>query len=275
MSTDFLLGHKSIETDEKICYEPNSGLFDGESSDYLIFFITGNPGLISYYQPFLFRLRSLLDSTSGPGSASFHICGHSFKGMEFAKDEAQAKPPTSPLSLGSQIDYQEDLLYGEVNSYRDKHGKSPKVILMGHSVGSYILLEIIKRHRDRIHSGDKDFDLIGGILLFPTITHIAQSPLGMVACVSRESRLSIMADQQLSRPNIENPRDPSLPSYHGVFGQNIITCAACKPFSTTSPASNEVSGTRSKYHCLVHQKSIGGSAGFVSNAPIAKVIIVR
>ena len=186
MSTDFLLGRRSVETDERICYEPNSRLLDGETSDYLIFFITGNPGLISYYQPFLSRLRSLLESTPG---RSFHICGHSFKGMEVAKDKARVKLPTSPLSLGSQIEYQEDLLYGEVNSYRERYGKSPKVILMGHSVGSYILLEIIKRHRDRIHSGEKDFDLIGGILLFPTITHIAQSPLGMVACVSPEPRL--------------------------------------------------------------------------------------
>ncbi|KAL8951767.1 MAG: hypothetical protein Q9222_002288 [Ikaeria aurantiellina] len=52
---------------------------------------------------------------------------------------------------------------------------------MGHSVGAYILLEIIRNHRKRIEDGAKDFDLIGGILLFPTITHIARSPSGTVA----------------------------------------------------------------------------------------------
>ncbi len=96
------------------------------------------------------------------------------------------KPPASPLSLEQQIHWQDDLLYRHVNSHRERTGNNPKVILMGHSVGSYILLELIRRHRDRIVDGEKDFDLIGGVLLFPTITHIAQSPLGMVASVSCE-----------------------------------------------------------------------------------------
>ncbi|KAI4137776.1 MAG: hypothetical protein L6R39_007107 [Caloplaca ligustica] len=41
---------------------------------------------------------------------------------------------------------------------------------------------MIRRHRENIESsGGEDFDLIGGILLFPTITHIARSPSGIVA----------------------------------------------------------------------------------------------
>lgn len=43
-----------------------------------------------------------------------------------------------------------------------------------------MLLELIQRHRNKIEEGEEDFDLIGGVLLFPTITHIAKSPLGMV-----------------------------------------------------------------------------------------------
>ncbi|KAL6713953.1 hypothetical protein ACLMJK_008447 [Lecanora helva] len=178
-----------IESNDRICYEPNRQSLDGETHDYLIFFITGNPGLIRYYQPFLSRLHCLLDTDSNPTSRSFQICGYRFRGMEYANDESRdqtqekfaVESPTSPVSLGEQIDYQENKLYEEVDLYREQHGKSPKVILMGHSVGSYMLLEIIKRHRDRIHSGARDFDLIGGILLFPTITDIAQSPLGVVA----------------------------------------------------------------------------------------------
>jgi hypothetical protein len=57
-------------------------------------------------------------------------------------------------------------------------------MLMGHSVGAYILLELIRTHGDKINGGEEDFDLIGGVLLFPTITHIAKSPLGMIASVS-------------------------------------------------------------------------------------------
>ncbi|KAL9038788.1 MAG: hypothetical protein Q9214_005143, partial [Letrouitia sp. 1 TL-2023] len=58
---------------------------------------------------------------------------------------------------------------------------------MGHSVGAYILLEIVRNHRKRIQSPDEDFDLIGGILLFPTIADIAQSPSGVV--VSQQQRI--------------------------------------------------------------------------------------
>ena len=187
MSSDRLLGETLVENDEKVCYEPHSEPPDGNTQDYLIYFITGNPGLISYYQPFLSYLHSLLLTRSDTESARFHICGHSFKGMELTPNAVHGPPPTSPLSLSEQIHWQEDLLSKHVKSHKNRTGNNPKVILMGHSVGSYILLELIQRHRDKINDVGDDFDLIGGILLFPTITHIAESPMGMVASVSDTS----------------------------------------------------------------------------------------
>lgn len=47
-----------------------------------------------------------------------------------------------------------------------------KVILIGHSVGAYMAMEILNRHRDQ------SFDIIGGIMLFPTLMDIAASPSG-------------------------------------------------------------------------------------------------
>ncbi len=187
MSTDPLLGDSSVETSEKICYEPSREPLDANSQDYLIYFITGNPGLIFYYQPFLSRLHSLLARSSQTESARFHICGHSLRGFEFDQNGAHGGPPETPLSLAAQIEFQEDLLYNHIKSHRARTGNSPKVILMGHSVGAYILLELIKQHRDKIEDGEEDFDLIGGVLLFPTITHIAQSPLGKLVSVSHWS----------------------------------------------------------------------------------------
>lgn len=182
MSTTPLLRSSSIEESDKICYEPSAHP-DGEEQDYLIYFIPGNPGLIPYYKPFLSKLHDLLISSSYTASARFHICGHSLKGFEFTRD---GQAPQSPLSLEHQIRYQENLLYSHVRSHRGRTGNNPKVILMGHSVGAYILLELIRHHEAKINESedDEDFDLIGGILLFPTITHIAKSPLGMVASVS-------------------------------------------------------------------------------------------
>ena len=183
MSSERLLADTSVENDEKICYEPYPEKPEGENQDYLIYFITGNPGLISFYQPFLSHLHSQLVGHSATKHARFHICGHSFKGMEVTRNAEHGGPPTSPLGLEEQIRWQDDLLYAHVDSHRDRTGNNPKVILMGHSVGAYILLELIQRHPSRIERGAKDFDLIGGILLFPTITDIGKSPLGRIAKV--------------------------------------------------------------------------------------------
>ena len=171
-----------VERADKICYE-DSTRSNSDTQDYLIYFITGNPGLILYYQPFLSKLHSLLVQSSSTESARFHICGHSLKGFESPNDK-YVELPEKPLSLAQQIEYQDGLLYDHIRSHRKRTGNTPKVILMGHSVGAYILLELIKNHPKRIEEGERDFDLIGGVLLFPTITHIAQSPLGMVASVS-------------------------------------------------------------------------------------------
>ncbi|KAL8764688.1 MAG: hypothetical protein Q9209_007930 [Squamulea sp. 1 TL-2023] len=164
-----------MEIRSKLCFGPCTG-GDGEDvQDYLIFHIPGNPGLISYYDPFLSTLHALLSSSSTLPSARFHLYGHSLAGFGTTEQHHGL------AGLEDQIEYVDDLLYEQVDEVRQRVRRAPKVILMGHSVGAYILLEIIRRHRKRIEGGAKDFDLIGGILLFPTITHIARSPSGIVA----------------------------------------------------------------------------------------------
>lgn len=180
MSRDPLLGDSAFENDDKICYEPSTDSIDGNTQDYLIYFMPGNPGLIQYYRPFLSRLYALLSNSSTTKASGFHICGHSHKGFETTQDGKETTSPRCPLGLEQEIVAQEHLLYVHINSHRNRTGNNPKVILMGHSVGCYMLLEIIKRHRKVVENGEEDVDLIGGILLFPTITHIAKSPLGMV-----------------------------------------------------------------------------------------------
>ena len=180
MSRDHLLRDYSFEDSDKICYEPSTGSIGGKTQRYLIYFMPGNPGLIQYYQPFLSRLHTLLSNSSRTEFSGFHICGHSHWGFECAQDGKISKPPKYPLGLEQQIKSQEERLYQHIDSHRKRTGNNPKVILMGHSVGCYMLLELIQRHRNKIEEGEEDFDLIGGVLLFPTITHIAKSPLGMV-----------------------------------------------------------------------------------------------
>ena len=168
-----------LETRTRLYYSPSPGKSRDKSQDYLIFHIPGNPGLIPYYDPFLSTLHKLLSAFA---STNFYICGYSLSGFETA--ELHDSGTARLTGLRGQITHIEERLYAEVNKHRQNFGRTPKVILMGHSVGAYILLELIRNHRKMIESGEKDFDLIGGILLFPTITDIAKSPSGIVASVS-------------------------------------------------------------------------------------------
>jgi hypothetical protein len=182
MSTTRLLKGLDPEERNQLYYEPPSIHGKEDGPEYLIFMITGNPGFISFYEPFLSTLHTLLSSSS----SRFYISGYSLAGFH-ASPTATGLATSSLVGLQGQIDHMERKLFKQVDALRrpgDSGSLSPKVILMGHSVGAYILLELIRQHRMRIDEGEKDFDLIGGILLFPTITHIAQSPLGVIYNVS-------------------------------------------------------------------------------------------
>lgn len=182
MSTARLLDGADLEDQNKLCYKSTPIHDKEDSQEYLIFMITGNPGLISYYEPFLFTLNTLLSSSA----SHFYISGYSLAGFSSSKKDPRG-PPSSLIGLQEQIDHVEQKLFEQVDALRRFVGPRqvcPKVILIGHSVGAYILLELIRQHRTRIDEGEKDFDLIGGILLFPTITHIAQSQQGMIYSVS-------------------------------------------------------------------------------------------
>ena len=170
---------------DRLVYLPPSCDVGTDVQDYLIFMIGGNPGLISYYEPFLRTLHDLLCASSAADSARFYVYGNSLAGFDNSTLANGEESPV-PLGLPEQIENTEDLIYNQISYYRKLEPDSiPKVILIGHSVGAYILLELIRRHKKRVEHGvDEDFDLIGGVLLFPTIVNIAKSPMGLVASVS-------------------------------------------------------------------------------------------
>ena len=219
LSRSPLLGDASSEYSDKICYEPSTDSVDGNTQSYLIYFLPGNPGLIQYYRPFLSRLHTLLSSSSTAEASKFHICGHSHPGFESTHDSKGTGTPRRPLGLEQQIKAQEELFYHHIRSQRERTGNNAKVILMGHSVGCYMLLEIIKEHRKTVEDGEEDFDLIGGILLFPTIMHIAKSPLGMVFGVRA---LDPLVSLQLNLASTENPPNTVLSSHRRHHGKDPV-----------------------------------------------------
>ena len=184
MSTTDLLREDPLRHLDKLNYVPPDVDPHDTRQDVLLFQIPGNPGIISYYQPFIDRLHGLLCESESARTSRFYAYGFSLANFETQRH--QRKPKESPSSLQEQIEYTEDRIYGQIDFHlkaEEEIEQLPKVILIGHSVGAYILLEIIRRHEGQARRRDIDFDLIGGILLFPTITHIAKSPLGRISDV--------------------------------------------------------------------------------------------
>lgn len=170
----------------------------------LIFFITGNPGLIGYYGTFLSYLNGILCDRKI--STSHVVYGASLDGFEVSQRQHHSSRThqaerNHPLNLEQQIEAVQTRLRVEVQTLNDKLGDQStpvEVVLIGHSVGAYILLELLSKwHRARQQkSGDSTGDLpqpesahpvvklLGGVCLFPTVTDLAKSPSGRLLGVS-------------------------------------------------------------------------------------------
>ncbi|EKG16170.1 hypothetical protein MPH_06607 [Macrophomina phaseolina MS6] len=163
----------------------------GPRKRWLIYFVTGNPGLIAYYDLFLSHLHFLLGAhpTLAPGNA-FEVFGRSLSGFEGrgagveggvwpagvrarkrqdggATGEAEMGTGKPPFGLVEQIDGVEWALWdhvkgmGEVDerggartggggSDGGDDGDEPRIIVIGHSVGAYMALEVVKRWRESL-----------------------------------------------------------------------------------------------------------------------------
>jgi pimeloyl-ACP methyl ester carboxylesterase len=165
-------------------------------SHTILYFIPGNPGLINFYHAFLSHL------TTSPLSSPYTVAGFSLGGFEISPSPSRvplaqiqhpAGAPQGPIySLRQQI----DLTYRRVETLVEalRCGKSGEVegdgeglqahydvILIGHSVGAYIALEVIRRlHEEASPLQTPAFTVTGAILLTPTIVDIAKSSHGRV-----------------------------------------------------------------------------------------------
>ncbi|KAK8247617.1 hypothetical protein HDK77DRAFT_425932 [Phyllosticta capitalensis] len=187
--------------------------------NYLIYFITGNPGLIGYYDLFLSYLNlSLADRLPPSTQVNFDVFGRSLSGFEsearggFLRRRCAAsgypaeaaggrgaglRPGARPpFGLEEQIKGAEWALWDHVQGMREQQQEQgdfdpladddePNIILVGHSVGAYVAMEILRRWREKVNdAGTKEVNedqpgrIVGAVCLFPTVTHIAKSDSG-------------------------------------------------------------------------------------------------
>lgn len=164
-----------------------------------IFFITGNPGLIGYYHSFLSLLSSRLGARVS--DTQFQIYGHSLAGFEIDSGDSQSKDTETTQNekqhngyydVEAQIAFLQNRLDVFLKTHAHRPGQKQKVILIGHSVGAYLAMEVLRRHRERQNAllretekekekdteAETEFDIIGGVMLFPTVVDIAKSKAG-------------------------------------------------------------------------------------------------
>ena len=145
---------------------------------YHILFITGNPGCIGYYHTFL---SLLADHLSG---SAVNIYGHSL--ANFVEEPSNSPKQVKILGLQEQIDFVEGLLLDYVDTLSlstntGRAAKQSRVILVGHSVGAYIGLELLRqwRNQERRRSSKGNLYFCGYIGLWPTVTWIRKSSSGL------------------------------------------------------------------------------------------------
>ncbi|XP_039605719.1 lipid droplet-associated hydrolase [Polypterus senegalus] len=133
-----------------------------ESSSVLFLIIPGNPGIVGFYKTFMQVIYQSFDKKY-PVWAVSHA-GHCVPPdvMDMKEDTNEAKLE-DVFGLNGQVEHKLAFLKQYVP-------REVKLVLVGHSIGCYIILEIMKR--------DPLLQVLKSVLLFPTIERMAQSPQG-------------------------------------------------------------------------------------------------
>ncbi|GIZ47938.1 hypothetical protein CKM354_001101300 [Cercospora kikuchii] len=142
------------------------------SKRLLIYFIPGNPGLVEYYRRYLERLQESLQHRE----EEVIIYGASHDGFEFHRPSNRINQGSPPFSLQQEIHCVRSKL--SLKAREVSNDSQPlDVILIGLSVGAYMLLETISWWQKQ-PTEQSLYSIKGGICLFPTVVDIAKSDKG-------------------------------------------------------------------------------------------------
>lgn len=157
----------------------------------IFYMIPGNPGLCEFYETFLEELKTLCPSFE-------YLCPSHIGFDTLTQSNYQLHPGNPVHTLDEQVDHKVSLLRefvrGEANG-NNKNGKPRDVVIMGHSVGAWMVQRIAVAFENdpAVH-----IKLVG--LLTPTIMDICKSERGKIFskvggyispgyCLSRLSQL--------------------------------------------------------------------------------------
>ena len=124
----------------------------------LLLVVPGSPGMSHFYVPFATRLFQL-----GDGAYDVAVVSHAGHSPGFARPVEHDTDGRDWYSLENQIVH-------KVAYIRDQASDKEALYLVGHSIGCYMILQMLKQlSPDRVKRG---------IFLFPTIEKMSQTPNG-------------------------------------------------------------------------------------------------
>ncbi|XP_020573349.1 lipid droplet-associated hydrolase [Phalaenopsis equestris] len=136
---------------------------ESEAATLNVLVIPGNPGVVSFYKDFVEALYEQLG-----GCASITAIGHVSQSRQ-------------DMAYGRLFSFQEQINH-KVGFIKELQNKHLPIILVGHSIGSYICIEILKRFPEQE---------IFSILLYPFLTlNTSSLRQRMIGMLSRSSLLS-------------------------------------------------------------------------------------
>lgn len=186
MSDSPLLRGSDDGTEDRLWFGPQHHTDSREEPELLVFFVPGNPCLVSYYDRFLASLSKQLNADNDENEQTAIVGGYSLPGFQISRPTIMKG--TLPAGLDDQVLNVEELLLQALEAHcsSDKKrddSRRTKIVLVAHSVGAYMTMEVLRRRALQLN-GLQTVDIIGAVLLFPTVTEIAQSQHGTVLTVS-------------------------------------------------------------------------------------------
>lgn len=141
---------------------------NGSRPKLLICVIPGNPGFSAFYVPFVKALYSLTNRHFPIWIIAHagHVLAPQNKKTDVTLEDPNAQEIEDIYGLRGQIEH-------KISFLRTQVPKDVKLILIGHSIGSYMVLQILKCV--------PELPVVHAFLLFPTIERMAESPNGKIA----------------------------------------------------------------------------------------------
>lgn len=195
----------------------------------LILIIPGNPGIMGYYEDFMSTLHFCSGSTIPVWGVSH--AGH----VKIPHDKQTEAPAHDPFSFQGQIEHKVQFLEKYIPH-------DAQLILIGHSIGCRIILEVMKRNTKH--------NIIKAMLLFPTIEKMATSPNGVVATPMLKycRHIGVMLVYFLSFLPVRIQKQ--LISWH-FAGQNVGECSVRASLNLFHPSC--VSSSTYMAHCEMQE----------------------